>query len=701
MANDFEFRDAAHGIRICTAQRGWVTRRIQLLAGSVGALETSPRSALARSKVTTDLSSLDESIAKANDAYDAFTTFEDATDAEHTRMNNARDAMNGEATTARTRAVTAMAAAEAADAPAPGPPPAPAPAPAPPPLPTQSAAALRPPTLLSGSSPASLKSWLRKFKAYFSQLGAAAWPVDSGHALLSNCIDGELWSALERSQTFNETAPVIPLNPPTGESLLELLDLHFVAENPVFNRRVAWHQITQSPGQASSLVVSKVREEALLADIDSLTFDETLVLRTMCAITDKELLSELRRLPTPITFRHIQDRCLAYDREKKEASSSKQAKAATTSASSQGQSSSSPSSGQKTGPRQRQQIPPSLIGRCTKCGQQGHSRPACPKPVSDLNCTYCSKTGHLEPACFSKARAAMKAAKSAAAPASQPQQLPLLQPPPPIPHGLPPPAFPTYPPSYVDSFTSDPPPSTSSRASTCAMQASRVSRVCTMHQSQPTPKVLLTFSQGGSSFHAKVTPDTGTTLTVMSSSFLPKLFSTTSSWHLEAADGRKIDSSREAIVRISRRGSPSVEILVLFSNDLPAGEVLLSWTDQIKIGLLHPEWPDPPPSPPTIPAVPPFVAEAAALANIASGSSHRSTIRSLSPVESMIQEFPDVLDDNLTADKRMIGDPLHIRFKPGEVHPYHATNARPVAAHLEAPGRALCAELEKRGHFQA
>lgn len=271
---EFEFRDVTHAFRVFTGHRGWVTRRIQLLAGSVGALETAPRSAVARAKVSADISALDDTLNKADACFQALQDLEDAEEEDITRATTAYNTMHTNATTARNRALTAIATAEANDAVAP---PAPAPAPAPGP-PMQAASALKPPTLLHGSSPSAVKTWTRKFKAYFSQLGADTWTPDKGHALLANNVDAELWTAIEHSQTFAENAPVLPADPATGDSLLEMLDLHFVAENPVFNRRVAWHQITQSQGQASSIVVSKIREDALLADIDSLTFDKTLVL---------------------------------------------------------------------------------------------------------------------------------------------------------------------------------------------------------------------------------------------------------------------------------------------------------------------------------------------------------------------------------------------------------------------------------------
>ena len=55
----------------------------------------------------------------------------------------------------------------------------------------------------------------------------------------------ELWAIIEPSPIFSERAPVPPLDPPAGTKFLEVLDAHFVTENPVLNRRVAWHQISQ------------------------------------------------------------------------------------------------------------------------------------------------------------------------------------------------------------------------------------------------------------------------------------------------------------------------------------------------------------------------------------------------------------------------------------------------------------------------
>ncbi len=248
----FNYRDHTHALRATTGLRAWVTQCVGLLAGSVGALDVSPKSALARSKVTNDIAALDKAVTKANASYQHYNNMDGPTQAQFTTAADNCAAMITAATNARNRAVSSLSTAEAADA----------------------AAA--------------------DAAATAAAAAAAAAPV--------------------------------------GTSLLEILDAHFITENLLFNRRVAWYQISQNQGQTSSLVVSKIREDALLADINNLTFDESCVLRTMCAISDTELLSELRRIPPPITFQKVQDRCIAYDREKKETQSTTGKKAATAAA---------------------------------------------------------------------------------------------------------------------------------------------------------------------------------------------------------------------------------------------------------------------------------------------------------------------------------------------------------------------------------
>ena len=316
------------------------------------------------------------------------------------------------------------------------------------------------------------------------------------------------------------------------------------------------------------------------------------------------------------------------------------------------------------------------MGLCGKCGDPGHVKNDCTKNWRELRCDHCGKIGHLEAVCYAKARAAEKAAKTAASQAK--------------------------PPTYQEVQQADPaaraqrltatvghaptPPASGGKA--------RVSRMATL-QSWSTPQVNLRWKQQGQAFKADAVLDTGSTVTVMSASFLPKIFTQSSEWQLSAANGGAMDASKQATFTVSRTdgGGPPVSVCALISADLTPGEILLSWVDQIRLGLLHPEWPAPVPK------------GSAWLGDDEWLPGQTASVRAAAPPpppprdskEGLAVEFPEVLDDNLTPEKRMKGPPLSIRFKEGPITPFHASNVRPVPAHLEGPGRALVEELVKKG----
>ena len=183
----------------------------------------------------------------------------------------------------------------------------------------QHAANLKPDAVLaSGATPAVVQDWKAQFEAYFTHLGAETWPVKSQHALFQNAVDRGMWKALKRSLTFSDTAPVMSATPPVGNSIMELLDAHVQAENPIFNRRVDWYRMEQGQHETSTAFLGRLKEEASLAEIEGLTYDDTLVLRTLSGVSDRDLLSELRKIDG-INFTKVQARCVAYDREKREA----------------------------------------------------------------------------------------------------------------------------------------------------------------------------------------------------------------------------------------------------------------------------------------------------------------------------------------------------------------------------------------------
>ena len=697
-----EYENAPRALRAATTLRGWVTRRIVTLAGSVAALETTPSSTLASSKVSDDMRKLEDALEKATEAYVAYTSMCDE-DKDAKDADAVSNLMADEAALALQKAITALSIAEAANTPAaPAPPAAPVAA-----APPSQAALLKPERLLSGSTPSTATRWQRQFKAYFSQMGANAWTPEAQHALFTNCVDKDVWQALERAPTFSHLAPALPTVPPAHNSLLELLEDHITAENPIFNRRIAWYTMTQASGETSSEFLGRLREQADLADIARLTFDEGLVLRALSGITDKTLGPQLRRIDGAVTFRIVQDRCMAFDREKKETKAAEQQVTAKAAAANAQQKPAAPHRRRRggdtnnghQGPTHPQgDIPAALTGKCGKCGDPNHTKQECKMSYAKLRCRYCGKQGHWDKACYTKARDEEKGTKAAAVSAD-------------------PPPYQAPEPNYTASSDEEQaPPARARHVVAVPVQVpsprpsgkARVSRMATP-QSWPTPRVPLKWKQSsGASFRAKAVADTGTTFTVMSGSYLRHLFTRPSAWELSAADGKRMDASREASFTVTRcdGGGPPVSITAIISEDLPAGDILLSWVDQIRLGLLHPEWPSKPPpetswdgdndwEPPHRDSPRNVHGESAALASLASGSSRHQRLPDTP--DSLMAEFSDVLDDNLTADKRLKGDPLTINFKEGPISPYYATNARPVPVHLETPGRHLVDSLVKKG----
>ena len=313
--------DLAKLLRSATNKRGWVTKRINRLAGSVAALEVTPASSRANAQVAKDVQLLEDAVEAAVQAYTLYGVEADD-NADRLQADTACSAMSDNATAAIHKGLTALADSDAAM----NPPPAPAaqgqhnaPAAAATVNLGQHAANLKPDAVLaSGATPAVVQDWKAQFEAYFTHLGAEVWPVRSQHALFQNAVDRGMWKALKRSLTFSDTAPVMSATPPVGNSIMELLDAHVQAENPIFNRRVDWYRMEQGQHETSAAFLGRLKEEAALAEIEGLTYDDTLVLRTLSGVSDRELSSELRKIDG-INFTKVQARCVAYDREKREA----------------------------------------------------------------------------------------------------------------------------------------------------------------------------------------------------------------------------------------------------------------------------------------------------------------------------------------------------------------------------------------------
>ena len=279
----------------------------------------------------------------------------------------------------------------------------------------------------------------------------------------------------------------------------------------MFNRRIEWYKMEQGQHECSSDFLGRIKEEAALADIESLSYDDTLVPKAMSGITDRDLLSEIRKIEA-IMFTKVQTRCTAHVREKREARATARPKAnaAATSAHQTPAEDKKQEAGGKQPQRPPLSVPSALIGLCGKCGDSGHAKNECTRMWRDLKCTHCNKIGHLVTVCYVKARSEERGGKEAAAQAQ------------------------ARPPPYKKNeqqqeVTQNMDPLARSRRLTAIASRhlpcmpggkARLSRLCHTHFLD-SPSVPLRWRQQGQSFRADAILDTGSTITVMSSSFIP------------------------------------------------------------------------------------------------------------------------------------------------------------------------------------
>ena len=128
---------------------------------------------------------------------------------------------------------------------------------------------LKPPTLAMEATPIEVRQWKKKFGTYYRRSGVPAWPdVDDKHNVFFGCMEVSVADKIMRHDLFTEALDVLPADPPTRDSLVELLDDVFLREVPLFNRRLEFWQMKQSPSTGESvdqfveLLEARAREAA-------------------------------------------------------------------------------------------------------------------------------------------------------------------------------------------------------------------------------------------------------------------------------------------------------------------------------------------------------------------------------------------------------------------------------------------------------
>ncbi len=94
---------------------------------------------------------------------------------------------------------------------------------------------------------------------------------------------------------------ILPTDPPTNDSLIEILDAIFLANTTLFTRCLEFWEMKQDTGRCETVetFVELLEARAELGDIHLMTFDEHMMFHMLTCVQDKGMLTEWRCIKTP------------------------------------------------------------------------------------------------------------------------------------------------------------------------------------------------------------------------------------------------------------------------------------------------------------------------------------------------------------------------------------------------------------------
>ncbi len=162
---------------------------------------------------------------------------------------------------------------------------------------------LKPSTLCLDSTLYDLKQWKKKFGTYFRTSGCDLWAEHGDkHNTFFGCIESYLETRILRHESYNAVRSILPSDPPTNDSLIETLDAIFLANTPLFTRRLEFWEMKQDTGRGETVeaFVELLEARAKLGDIHLMKFDEHMMFRMLTSVQDKGMLTEWRSIVNPM-----------------------------------------------------------------------------------------------------------------------------------------------------------------------------------------------------------------------------------------------------------------------------------------------------------------------------------------------------------------------------------------------------------------
>jgi len=258
--------------------------------------------------------------------------------------------------------------------------------------------ALKPKVLARDATPVELTAWIERFTAYHTSSRLEKSSLLEQQAYFKAFIDAHLNSRL-RGKIQNNT-PV--LDDPAIESCFDMLRSEFLVRHPLFNRRLAFYEAKQEPGQEFTDFAEKLQRQGDEADLTKIGVDDTYVMRFFTAVTDVKLQEEFLKLKSP-TKRELLETAANYEQGRRYMTAMKKGTDKVNAVSSSSKKGSSSTS--KGEAPAWKQLKSKLVRerRCFRCGDslpKDESTHKC-KAV-DATCKSCDRKGHFAGVCFMK-----------------------------------------------------------------------------------------------------------------------------------------------------------------------------------------------------------------------------------------------------------------------------------------------------------
>ena len=504
---------------------------------------------------------------------------------------------------------------------------------------------LKPQKINKECKPAALRAWVGRLRSYFRESGAFKAENVDQQTYFFHFVDLYL-EGLVRAKSVDDSTPVFGPG-----SCMEKLEQVFHLLFPVFARRLEFFQSYQKQGQAFSDFSAKLRAMGDEADLAGMTREDIYMFRYLVACRDEKLRERLLKLENP-TLDMMDKEVMSYETQRASLKAMDKA------------------DGQSRGVQnQAKKVEVAYYkakreGLCLVCGYKGHKADECSRKDS-VTCQVCHRKGHLPAVCRKNKVSADPAERSKSQNRGRARSKNRRR----------------FFSRQRDRQKSE---SGSSRESSPERRTDRTAacRSVLRRYSKPTPKlkVSITSDETGQSFSYKATPDSGCTRTIIAFNVAQKnsLKYRKTKESLIAANGERMRCEGSIKVRMSAPEGGDVCVDAIISSSLK-DEILISWHDLQKMGILSADFP-------------------AVVSKVSVSEEDAPEMTSEELLESLKEEFVDVLCDDLPEGKVLDGPPMKIHLRTDkEIKPKRCYTARLIPKAYQEEADRIVQSLLKSG----